>query len=521
MRQHPVQPAEELRLHIVADALRRHAVLIVAVVVALTAAVAALAYTRAPSYESSAKIVLRPLTGNALSDSSATNGQQVVVAMETEAGLVTSPSVTERVNDQLGTDLAAGSDAVTASVPPNTQIVRIDFRGASPEQARAGADAFARSFLAYRADQATSTRGDQLDSLRQQAGQARQGLRKASAAASTQSAAQVQLYTNRLASLQENIGTLEAEPTDAGGIVTPADLPTAASGLDPALLTGLAALVALAVGIGAAIVRERTDDRVRTSDQYAAEVPLLGAVPVGGGGTLDPAADAVAVDAYRRVRTGLCALAARPSAIALVGASTAVGPATTAEVAAHLASGLVASGYRVVVVDATLGHGRAADVLGVPRAPGLADLLADDSPPAPVPSGAGVLVLPAGSAPGRAAEMLAGDRFVRLLGQLRDRADYVLVVAPTASTAEGAAVALASDGALLVLAEQVTTHEEVADLTAREGRLGTPVVGAVAVPRQPRRRGRRSPAPAPARPAGRAGAAAEYAAPGAERGGRA
>ena len=234
-------PADDVHTHIVADALKRRLFAILALVIVVTGATAAYVTRLEPSYTASAKVLIRPIPGNALSLDSSKNGQQVTVAMETEAGLVNSPNVAALVAKTLKTDVAAGSTAVAATVPPNTQIVEIQYTSASARGAQQGAQAYADAFLVFRASQANDNLQHQLNILAKQAKSAEESLKKSSIAASSDNppadaAAQVQLYTNRLANLQETIGELQAQATDAGSVVTPATAPPAPTGLDPLFL---------------------------------------------------------------------------------------------------------------------------------------------------------------------------------------------------------------------------------------------------------------------------------------------
>ena len=94
----------------------------------------------------------------------------------------------------------------------------------------------------FRASQANDNLQHQLNILAKQAKSAEESLKKSSIAASSDNppadaAAQVQLYTNRLANLQETIGqSLQAQATDAGSVVTPATAPPAPTGSDPLFL---------------------------------------------------------------------------------------------------------------------------------------------------------------------------------------------------------------------------------------------------------------------------------------------
>lgn len=488
------QSGEEVRLRITTRAIRHQAWLVVVVVLVLTAAVGAYSFTRTPSYESRAKVVLRPITGNAFSEESSRNSQQVTVAMETEAGLVSSPAVTDLVSGKLGYLVPPGSNAVSATVPANTQIVEIAFSAGSPAKAQAGAEAFATAFLRYRADQATATRGRQLDILNKQATTASESLQVASRESAKvdpppEAAAQVQLYTSRLASLQDSISVLQATQTDAGAVVTPADRPSGQAGLSAFVLTGLAAIFALLLGVGVGMWRERNDDRLRAEDTDVADLPLLGrlrAETTTRRYLVDPD-DAFSQDDYRRIRTVVAAITVRPAVVVFSSVSEEVETSVTAEVTANLALSLRAAGYQVALVDAALGHGGVAEICQIPSSPGLSDALQNERVEPTLTASHGVFVLAAGSNPGAARAVLGGEALPHLLTQLRRRYDFVLVVASDASSAEGSAAAIAADGVVLVVVERTTTHGLVDAAAHRMDVLGSRVLGCVAIRHRSRR----------------------------------
>ena len=86
----------------IGGALRRHAVIVVAVILLGELAAGLFLYKRSPEYVATTKVLLNPIPGNALTTASTSNGQLVTVAMETEAGLVGSPAVEALAARKLG-----------------------------------------------------------------------------------------------------------------------------------------------------------------------------------------------------------------------------------------------------------------------------------------------------------------------------------------------------------------------------------------------------------------------------------
>ena len=87
--------ADELRPHLLGDALRRYWALIAVCTVALALASALLAAAKPVSYSASAKVLLKPTLGNPLDQNTSGSGSQVTIAMQTEATLVNSDPAAE------------------------------------------------------------------------------------------------------------------------------------------------------------------------------------------------------------------------------------------------------------------------------------------------------------------------------------------------------------------------------------------------------------------------------------------
>ena len=106
-------------------------------------------------------------------------------------------------------------------MPPNTQIVQVEYTDSLAAKAQEGTQAYADAFLRFRAAQAKDNLDHQLEILRKQATTTADNLKKVAADAasskpSADAAAQVQVYTNRLANLQDSIGQ-RSRPTPTRG----------------------------------------------------------------------------------------------------------------------------------------------------------------------------------------------------------------------------------------------------------------------------------------------------------------
>lgn len=489
--------SDDVQLYAVQHALRRRWRIVVATVVIITGAVAAVAFNRPATYTSDATVLLRPLAGNALDSDSATNSQQVTIAMETEAGLITSPEVTSLVNRRTGLHASAGSPKVSATVPANTETVHISFTSSSPIKAREGAQAYADGFLKFRSDRAENTNHGQLTQLRRQSDDAEKSLKTASKAAKAKDApaaasAKVHLYANRVSSLEDQISQIKVASSDPGFVVTPASTPTRPDGIAPWMFTLAAGLLSLLLGGAIATWRERSSDVMRSDvDVTVGGVPVLAVVPPTRLETPDKA-DAVTKDAYRRARVSTLAHVDRGTILAVCDVP---GTSAAAEMTTHLGIALAEAGHRVSLVDASSDDRELSKMFGKEREPGLSEALAarGEGPPS-VTKVFGMQFLPAGKMAGDVRDLLGGEEFKLVLGHLRAKSDIVLMVAPPTSAPENDAISLCADGLILAIADGHTTHAQIVEIQVRKSWLGVGIVGCICGPRRrsPRHRTRAS-----------------------------
>ena len=102
---------------------------------------------------------MNPIVGNPYSEQSSTNNSSVIVAMQTEAGVVGSAADTAAVNRRLGLDLTAYPSGLATVVPDNTQIINISYTARKSDRARAVAQAYADAYLDRRGELARASSG--------------------------------------------------------------------------------------------------------------------------------------------------------------------------------------------------------------------------------------------------------------------------------------------------------------------------------------------------------------------------
>jgi len=307
-------------------------------------------------YSSTTSVLVIPSTGNttAVPEGGRTRGP---VDLDTEAQLVKSSVVAERARALLRSSSTAKTliSRVSVTVPPNTDILEIAYRGSSPAAARRGSLAFAQAYLNNRLAGERSDIQAQVNSIRSQVLTLTRQLHdltnrlatlgpRPSARALAES--QRSTIIAQLANLTAQLGPLQAQHDIPGSIVSAPSTPVSTRAA-PVVLLESTVLGGLLLGIAWAAISEQLATRIETAEdvkRLTGEPPIAD-LPAWGEGT------AVA-DAYRR-------LAARVLAT-VVGQSVGVVGVTDTEGVVAVARGLTDAmrdrGDLVALVDASRGR---------------------------------------------------------------------------------------------------------------------------------------------------------------------
>ncbi len=216
----------------------------------------------------------------------------------------------------------------------------------------------------------------------------------------------------------------------------------------------LAAMLGLSGGVGFVLFQHYVDNTVRTAKDAESifGLPALSSIP-----KHNPPVE----EAYRLLKTnmGLHTRNGRTRAIMFTSARSGSGTST---VVFHLAQTIARGGKRVIVVDADLRSPTVHRLFGVGETPGLEDVLLGSTDAAAVlqTSAAHVEVLPAGAPAGELADLFASPGMVRLLDDLRARADVILIdTPPVIPFAEVRALAAMVDGVVFIVAAGKASRE--------------------------------------------------------------
>lgn len=482
--------------------LRRYmSLLILLAVVGAGAGVAAALVLPAP-YQATATVLVSPLEGNPYSPDG--RGDDLV-NLQTEAQLVTTDRVAKIAQQKLGHE-PEGDIAV--AVPPNTQVLNLTYTASNSANARAGAQAFADAYLAYRQQRAQDVVNNQLAKLKAQADKVQRQLLKtnremaASAGAKRATLQQrVTAYTNQLGVIDEQANDIGSTPINPGQVITPAGAPDGPGQIRTALF-GVGGLIGgLVIGVAVVLLRERLNQRLRNAEAIEAMgVRTLASIPAGG-----PPGDTLALvsapkspvgEAYRRLRAAVVATAPQTPVALLVTSATPGGSARLTS--ANLAVSLAFAGAKTIMIDATTEDADVSTLFGArPGGKGLSDTLLNGTDPATllIHTDSQLRLLPRGPRAQEAAHRFSGPRMREAVKVLRRRSEYVVVNAASLHDADAQALCTFVDAVVLVANQGVTTREELRQAYVEAERAGVTVLGALLEP--PEQRGGRPPRQAP------------------------
>ena len=248
----------------------------------------------------------------------------------------------------------------------------------------------------------------------------------------------------------------------------------------PLIIIPVAAGVGLLVGLLLTLLLERLNNRVR--DEKDAEVALgtraLATIPSSADKIIDFESDTSdAAKIYRDLRATFIAGAQDPAVRRLVVTSAQPGDEKTT-VAINLGAALAHAGNLVVAVDADLADRALSRITGVRTESGLSDVVSGranlDSVLMPTKSD-NLAVVGAGSdSSNSSTDLVASKEFARLLAELGNRFDYVIIDAPSVlGSSDALTAAAASDGVLVVtrrksrLSDLRQVRERLADVKSR------------------------------------------------------
>ncbi len=422
------------------------------------------------------------------------------VNLDTEVQIVQSSSVAAIAASDLHSSLTPADlvKNISVAVPANSSVLQISCTARSAQQSAACANAFAAAYLTNRSATATNTNNAELKTIRNQL----TALEKRTAQLTIQShslpvnspqraSAQAELQTaaSQLRALANQTAALTASGAAASGgsIITKATPPGTPSTPKKKIILPSGLLAGLLIGLLIAFAWDKRDTRIRNVRSLGQLGPpallALSAKDLDGQPLAGPRSRA-GQDFSELARATTAALHQDHQLVLVAGTSAG---ASASVVAANLATALTRT-HSAVILVCPAGSGTTG-LLGLPESRRLdaraaaelavGDLSVDE-----------LALQPAGF-PGLRVLVLDEDlhdlhhRQARVLAeQLHDRADYTVVEAPAAGAGpDSLALAEYCAGALLAVEISATRREDIEESVQRMNRLGTRVLGLVAVPR--------------------------------------
>lgn len=354
--------------------------------------------------------------------------------------LLTGDVLARRTIDKLGLDMTAAEllNEVEASVPAETVLIDVTVTDPSPTRARDIANTLADEFVVMAAGLETPELG---------------------------------------------------EPPNARVVVQQrAELPSSPMNSKTARILAIAAVMGALLGVVIAVVRDRMDDSVKSSDalEKATGVGLLADVPFDEQRRTKPLvlfeSDRSAfADAFRELRINLRFLqvADGPRVLVVTSCVPAEGRTITA---ANLSLALAEAGHNVVIVDGDLRRPGVAACFGLAGQAGLSDVISGAVSLRESLQETGfahLTAITAGSIPGNQTELLESRATEDVLSELDGQFDYVIVDSPSLLVKDAAILAASAQGVLLVARSGKVKRHQLADAIHTLRRAGAPLLGSV------------------------------------------
>lgn len=259
----------------------------------------------------------------------------------------------------------------------------------------------------------------------------------------------------------------------------------------------VAVLFGLVMGLGLALLFENFDNTFKTPEDVKNHlgVPFLGMVPdvsanAGPDGSGRGAAtsllgkkpNAAIADAYRVLRTNLLFTSAETTGRAFVMTSAGPGEGKTTTLA-NLAAALAHNGAKVLAVDADLRRPTLHQHFGLPKSPGLSDMIVGNAAASNAIRSSrinGLQVLACGYLPPNPAELLGSAMMKQIMEAVRSHYDWVLVdTPPILAMADAAVVCPTVEGVVVVVAGETSTKPQVERAIEQVAAIGSKVLGVV------------------------------------------
>lgn len=490
-----------MRLRDYVGVLRARAWMIAAIVVVTTAVALGLSLVQEPVYEAEANLLISETSpGTTAMIDAALSGfsAQPERGLQTQVRMFRLRPTFERTIRRLDLRMSPEQLAAKAEVLPEgqTNVITVRVRDTSPKRAVLIADTLAEEYSLWvrefsrariRAaaeqveEQLTDVRAELVD-LGEQAGATPTDSEKMS----------LQIAGQDYAGLSEQLRQLRIrEEMEVGPVqvVNTAAFPNEPVAPRPLRNTVFALVMGLVFGTAIAFTLEALDTSIKTSDEAGAitGAPVLGIIPSrreedDDGLALDQSAASPVAEAFRGIRNSLDFINFEHSIKTVLVTSPAPSEGKST-VASNLAVGLARAGRKVILISVDFHRPKSAAYLGGSEQIGLSHVLTAQYPLETCMQSVGndgLVLIASGRVPPNPSELLGSDRMGALLGQLKERADWVILDAPPVlAVADTTAVAKWVDGVIMVVRSGKTNRDGLERSIDMLAGVGSKVIGTV------------------------------------------
>lgn len=443
-----------------------------------------------PLYSATATMLVNPGLSTSTSDYTTLLASERLA--ETYQQLVTTGPMRERVAKALGQETL--TSGISTSLVQNSQLITVTATDTDPEQAALVANTVVTEFRSFVVDQAAeraeSTRSGldaQIQALEKRQSDIDQQITDLESGSNADTEAvrrQIDDLTRERSTINQSLVELNtsaitfdtqmAASSAQIQMADPAEEPGAPFAPQPRRSLMLGLFVGALLGAGLVALLEFLDNTVKpeVDVQAIAGAPVLATVSALS--RLEPGGQQVytmtqpqsgAAEAMRLLRTNLeFASASHPiQSVTITSPSPGEGKSTTT---ANLGIVMAQSGLTTAIIDGDLRRPTQNRIFGIDNAAGLTTLLTHPDEPwesvAKKVALPGLFLIPSGPIPPNPSDLLASDRFQRLIERIQQDVDLVIIDSPPVlSASDSLAISRHTDGVILVCHSNKTRVDTV------------------------------------------------------------